>query len=151
MPAGNIVYKSSSSSSPRVTKHTHNEPIYARVIKKSTNVNHTKKGIKSRRDSRRQPVVKRKPTKKNKSTRSSTVYVDLNLGSPKNPNKNTIKRSSRTPLKRIDSKGKLISTNNNGSPNRENVNKVMKQVRNATPLSKNEAKKLLKNAMKSNN
>ena len=141
MPAGNIVYKSSSSSSPRVTKHTHNEPIYATVKKRLP-----KKGI------TRRGAVKRKgngkPTKKI-SNKSSTVYAVLNLNSPKNPNKNTIKRSSRTPLKRIDSKGKLISTNNNGSPNRENVNKVMKQVRNATPLSKNEAKKLLKNAMES--
>ena len=141
MPAGNIVYKSSSSSSPRVTKHTHNEPIYATVKKRLP-----KKGI------TRRGAVKRKgngkPTKKI-SNKSSTVYAVLNLNSPKNPNKNTIKRSSRTPLKRIDSKGKLISTNNNGSPNRENVNKVMKQVRNATPLSKNEAQKKLNRAMES--
>ena len=151
MPAGNIVYKSSSSSSPRVTKHTHNEPIYARVIKKSTNVNHTKKGIKSRRDSRRQPVVKRKPTKKNKSTRSSTVYVDLNLGSPKKSNKNTRIRSSRTPLKRMGSNGKLTSANNKGSSNKENVVNVMRNVKKATSLSKTQAQIMLKRAMKSNN
>jgi len=150
MPAGNIVYKSSSSSSPRVTKHTHNEPIYARVIKKSTNVNHTKKGIKSRRDSRRQPVVKRKPTKKNKSTRSSTVYVDLNLGSPKKSNKNTRIRSSRTPLKRMGSNGKLTSANNKGSSNKENVVNVMRNVKKATSLSKTQAQIMLKRAMNSN-
>jgi len=145
MPAGNIVYKSSSSSSPRVTKHTHNEPIYATVKKRLP-----KKGITRRGAVKRKGKGKGKPTKKINHTKSSnTVYAVLNLKSPKNPNKNTIKRSSRTPLKRIDSKGKLISTNNNGSPNRENVNKVMKQVRNATPLSKNEAQKKLNRAMES--
>ena len=153
MPAGNIVYNPSSSthSSVKKTKTNSKGPIYARVIKKSTNVNHTKKGIKSRRDSRRQPVVKRKPTKKNKSTRSSTVYVDLNLGSPKKSNKNTRIRSSRTPLKRMGSNGKLTSANNNSSPsNRENVGRVLRNVKNANPLSKSEAQNLLKRAMNSN-
>ena len=90
MPAGNIVYKSSSSSSPRVTKHTHNEPIYARVIKKSNKVTPPKKGI-TRRDPRRR-VVKRKPTKKNPNKSSTTVYKSLNLQkksvskNPKRPN-----------------------------------------------------------------
>ena len=141
MPAGNIVYKSSSSSSPRVTKHTHNEPIYATVKKRLP-----KKGI------TRRGAVKRKgkPTKKNKSTRSSTVYVDLNLGSPKKSNKNTRIRSSRTPLKRMGSNGKLTSANNKGSSNKENVVNVMRNVKKATSLSKTQAQIMLKRAMNSN-
>ena len=143
MPAGNIVYKSSSSSSPRVTKHTHNEPIYATVKKRLP-----KKDITRRGAVKRKGKGKGKPTKKINHTKSSnTVYAVLNLKSPKNPNKNTRKRSSRTPLKRMNNDRALVS--NKRSSNRENVNKVMKQVRNATPLSKNEAKKLLKNAMES--
>ena len=149
MANGKIVYNSSSVTPPRVKKTNSNEPIYARVIKKSKNVNHTKKGIKSRRDSRRQPVVKRKPTKKNKSTRSSTVYVDLNLGSPKKSNKNTRIRSSRTPLKRMGSNGKLTSANNKGSSNKENVVNVMRNVKKATSLSKTQAQILLNHAMTS--
>jgi len=150
MANGKIVYNSSSVTPPRVKKTNSNEPIYARVIKKSTNVNHTKKGIKSRRDSRRQPVGKGKPTKKNKSTRSSTVYVDLNLGSPKKSNKNTRIRSSRTPLKRMGSNGKLTSANNKGSSNKENVVNVMRNVKKATSLSKTQAQIMLKRAMNSN-
>ena len=140
MPAGNIVYKSSSSSSPRVTKHTHNEPIYARVIKKSNKVTPPKKGI-TRRDPRRR-VVKRKPTKKNPNKSSTTVYKSLNL--PKRVSKRP-KRSNSVTYATL----RFPNQRNTRSSNRENVNKVMKQVRNATPLSKNEAKKLLKNAMES--
>ena len=72
------------------------------------------------------------------------------MKSPKNPNKNTRKRSSRTPLKRIDSNGKLTSANNKGSSNKENVVNVMRNVKKATSLSKTQAQIMLKRAMNSN-
>jgi hypothetical protein len=142
MPAGNIVYNPSSSthSSVKKTKTNSKGTIYA-TVKKS------KKGDIKIRGQGRKPI-KRKPTKKINHTKSSnTVYAVLNLGSPKNPNKNTIKRSTRTSLKRMNNDGALVS--NKRSSNRENVNKVMKPVRKARPLSKIEAQKKLNRAMES--
>ena len=143
MPAGNIVYNPSSSthSSVKKTKTNSKGPIYA-TVKKSNKVTPPKKGI-TRRDPRRR-VVKRKPTKKNPNKSSTTVYKSLNL--PKRVSKRP-KRSNSVTYATL----RFPNQRNTRSSYKETVNKVMKQVRNATPLSKNEAKKLLKNAMKSNN
>ena len=148
MPAGNIVYNSSSSTPPIIKKETP-EPIYA-TVKKSNKVTPPKKGITRRGGPGRGPL-KRKPTKKNSIRSSNTVYAVINWrNSSKKPTKNTRKRISRTPLKRMGSNGKLILANNNSSPsNRENVGRVLRNVKNANPLSKIEAQKKLNRAMES--
>ena len=144
MAIGNIVYNPSSSthSSVKKTKTNSNGPIYA-TVKKSKKVE--KRIVRSGQG--RKPI-KRKRTKKNPTKSSNTVYAVLNLGSPKKSNKNTRNRSSRTPLKRMNNEGALVS--NKRSSNRENVNKVMKQVRKARPLSTSEAQEKLNRAMKGN-